>query len=69
MKEKVSENEIEKEKLLILSKANSINSQSKYNKEQEVAPKDSGSAYLICLIFGIAAVFPFNVIVASTDIF
>ena len=36
---------------------------------EEKAPKDTGSSYLMCLLFGIAAVLPWNVIIAAMDIF
>jgi hypothetical protein len=38
-------------------------------KPSEIAPKDTGSSYLMCLLFGIAAVLPWNVIIAAMDIF
>ena len=66
---KQGDNIIEKEPLIDPLKENSINTEESIIKASEIAPKETGSTYLMCLLFGIASVLPFNVVVAAMDIF
>ncbi len=60
---------IEKVPLFDPYEARSIYVEENIMKPSEIAPKDTGSSYLMCLLFGIAAVLPWNVIIAAMDIF
>ena len=61
--------ENEKELLFDPYQAKSIYIEENQMKPSEIVPKDTGSSYLMCLLFGIAAVLPWNVIIAAMDIF
>jgi len=64
------DNHIEKEEPLFDPyEAKSIYVEENMIKQSDIAPKDTGSSYLMCLLFGIAAVLPWNVIIAAMDIF
>jgi hypothetical protein len=69
MKHTKRDNHIEKEPLFDPYEAKSIYVEENMMKPSEIAPKDTGSSYLMCLLFGIAAVLPWNVIIAAMDIF
>ena len=69
MKQGKHKNQIEKEPFFDPYKEKSIYVEENIMKPSEIAPKDTGSSYLMCVLFGIAAVLPWNVIIAGMDIF
>lgn len=69
MKQGKNDQENVKEPLVDPYQAKSIYVDENQMKPSEIAPKDTGSSYMMCLLFGIAAVLPWNVVIAAMDIF